>query len=76
MRRLATTAWDANHPLCEVADVLLPGATPAEKDGTWTNLQGREQRIEQAFPPKGQAVPDEEILRRLSDRLAAQAVEA
>lgn len=73
---LVVTAWDANHPLCEVADVLLPGATPAEKDGTWTNLQGREQRIEQAFPPKGQAVPDEEILRRLSDRLAAQVVEA
>ncbi len=66
---LVVIAWDATHPLCEVADVVLPGATHAEKNGTWTNLQGREQRIEQAFPPKGQAVPDEEILRRISARL-------
>src|SRR5258708_7256124 len=66
---LAVIAWDATHPLCEIADVVLPGATHAEKSGTWTNLQGREQRVEQAFPPKGQAVPDEEILRRISARL-------
>jgi predicted molibdopterin-dependent oxidoreductase YjgC len=66
---LVVIAWDATHPLCEIADVVLPGATHAEKSGTWTNLQGREQRIEQAFPPKGQAVPDEEILRRISARL-------
>jgi predicted molibdopterin-dependent oxidoreductase YjgC len=74
---LVVVAWDANHPLCDVADVVLPGATHAEKSGTWTNLQGREQRIEQAFPPKGQAVPDEEILRRISERVgASQLVEA
>jgi NADH-quinone oxidoreductase subunit G len=66
---LVVIAWDATHPLCEIADVVLPGATHAEKSGTWTNLQGREQHIEQAFPPKGQAVPDEEILRRISARL-------
>src|SRR5258707_10172819 len=66
---LVVIAWDATHPLCEIADVVLPGATHAEKSGTWTNLQGREQRVEQAFPPKGQAVPDEEILRRISVRL-------
>ncbi len=68
---LVVTAWDANHPLCEVADVVLPGATPAEKSGTWTNLQGRVQRIEQAFPPKGQAATDFEILRRIGARLFA-----
>jgi NADH-quinone oxidoreductase subunit G len=66
---LVVIAWDATHPLCEIADVVLPGATHAEKSGTWTNLQGREQHIEQAFPPKGQAVPDEEILRRINARL-------
>jgi NADH-quinone oxidoreductase subunit G len=66
---LVVIAWDANHPLCEAADVLLPGATPAERSGTWTNLQGREQRIEQAFAPKGQAAPDYEILRRIGARL-------
>jgi NADH-quinone oxidoreductase subunit G len=72
---LIVTAWDANHPLCEIADVVLPGATPAEKSGTWTNLQGRLQRIEQAFPPKGQAATDFEILRRIGTRLFADADE-
>jgi predicted molibdopterin-dependent oxidoreductase YjgC len=72
---LIVTAWDANHPLCEIADVVLPGATPAEKSGTWTNLQGRLQRIEQAFPPKGQAATDIEILRRIGTRLFADADE-
>jgi NADH-quinone oxidoreductase subunit G len=70
---LVVIAWDANHPLCEVADVLLPGATPAEKSGTWTNLQGLEQRIELAFTPKGQAAPDYEILRRIGARLSSDA---
>jgi len=68
---LVVTAWEANHPLCEVADVVLPGATPAERSGTWTNLQGRVQRIEQAFAPKGQAATDFEILRRIGARLFA-----
>jgi len=66
---LVVTAWDSNHPLCEVADVVLPGCIPAEKSGTWTNLQGRTQRFEQAFPPKGQAVVDGELLRRIAMKL-------
>ncbi len=72
---LVVTSWDANHPLCEIADVVLPGAIPAEKSGTWTNLQGRVQRIEQAFPPKGQAVTGFEILRRIGGRLFANDAE-
>src|ERR1700682_4005077 len=68
---LVVTAWEANHPLCEVADVVLPGATPAERSGTWTNLQGRVQRIEQAFATAGQAGTDFEILRRIGARLFA-----
>jgi NADH-quinone oxidoreductase subunit G len=70
-RFLVVMAWDANHPLCEIADVVLPAATPAETSGTWTNLQGRVQRIEQAFPPKGQAATGFEILRRIGARLFA-----
>jgi NADH-quinone oxidoreductase subunit G len=62
---LVVHSWDANHPLNEVADVLLPATIPAEKSGTWTNVQGTEQRIEQAFPPKGQAVADLEAFRRV-----------
>jgi NADH-quinone oxidoreductase subunit G len=66
---LVVQSWDANHPLAEVADVLLPGSIHPEKEGTFTNLQGRVQRIHQAFPPKGQAVTDLEALRRVGARL-------
>jgi NADH-quinone oxidoreductase subunit G len=66
---LVVHAWDANHPLTEIADVVIPGAIHAEKDGTFTNVQGREQRIHQAFPPKGQAETDLEALRRVGSRL-------
>jgi NADH-quinone oxidoreductase subunit G len=72
---LIVHAWDANHPLVEVADVVLPATIHAEKEGTFTNLQGTVQRIHQAFPPKGQAVPDTEIFRRVAQRLAPAAAE-
>ncbi|HEV7923568.1 MAG TPA: molybdopterin-dependent oxidoreductase, partial [Thermoanaerobaculia bacterium] len=68
---LIVTSWDANHPLAEAADVLLPGVIHVEKDGTYTNLQGTVQEIHQAYPPKGQAVPDVEIFRRVGAALAA-----
>jgi NADH-quinone oxidoreductase subunit G len=66
---LIVHSWDADHPLTEVADVLIPGATLPEREGTFTNLQGRVQRVHQAFPPKGQAVTDLEALRRVGARL-------
>jgi NADH-quinone oxidoreductase subunit G len=66
---LIVHSWDATHPLAEVADVLIPGAILPEKEGTFTNLQGRVQRTFQAFAPKGQAVTDLEALRRVGARL-------
>jgi anaerobic selenocysteine-containing dehydrogenase len=72
---LIVHSWDATHPLTEVADVLLPGTILAEKEGTFTNLQGTVQRIHQAFPPKGQAVTDLEALRRVGARLFPAAEE-
>jgi NADH-quinone oxidoreductase subunit G len=72
---LVVHAWDSNHPLADVADVVLPATIHAEKEGTFTNLQGTIQRIHQAFPPKGQAQPDSEIFRRLAQRLAPAATE-
>jgi NADH-quinone oxidoreductase subunit G len=62
---LVVMSWDANHPLNDVADVLLPSTIHVEKEGTFTNLQGRVQRIHQAYPPKGQAISDLELYRRL-----------
>src|SRR5207247_2462998 len=62
---LIVHSWDATHPLCDVADVLLPSTIHVEKEGTFTNLQDRPQEIFQAYAPKGQAVGDDEIFRRI-----------
>jgi NADH-quinone oxidoreductase subunit G len=54
---------------CQVAHLVLPSAVYAEKDGTFTNCQGRVQRIQAAFPPLGEAKTDSEILLELAKRL-------
>ena len=48
------------------ADVVLPGASYAEKSGTWVNLEGRVQRGERAVFPPGDARDDWTIFRALS----------
>ena len=50
-----------------VADVVLPGATYAEKAGTWVNLEGRVQRGERGVFPPGDAREDWTIFRALSE---------
>ena len=50
--------------------MVLPSTIFAEKEGTFTNLQGRVQRIRQAYPPKGQARTDLDILHALGERVA------
>jgi NADH-quinone oxidoreductase subunit G len=74
-RFLVVISWDANHPLAEAADVLLPGTIHPEKEGTFTNLQNRVQRIHQAFAPKGQAVSELELFRRIGAALYSEAEE-
>ncbi|UVO52144.1 NADH-quinone oxidoreductase subunit NuoG [Sphingomonas sp. SUN019] len=51
------------------ADVVLPGASYAEKSGTWVNLEGRVQRGERAVFPPGDAREDWTIFRALSERM-------
>ncbi|NTS64005.1 NADH-quinone oxidoreductase subunit G [Sphingomonas sp. HHU CXW] len=51
------------------ADVILPGASYAEKSGTFVNLEGRVQRGERAGFPPGDAREDWAIFRALSDKL-------
>ncbi|PZO87892.1 MAG: NADH-quinone oxidoreductase subunit G [Sphingomonas sanxanigenens] len=48
------------------ADVILPGATYAEKSGTWVNTEGRVQIGERAVFPPGDAREDWTIFRALS----------
>ncbi|PJI87465.1 NADH-quinone oxidoreductase subunit G [Sphingomonas koreensis] len=51
------------------ADVILPGATYAEKAGTYVNLEGRVQRGDKAVFAPGDAREDWTILRALSEKL-------
>ncbi len=58
-----------SSPLTERAQVVLPGASVYEKDGTFTNFQGRVQRVRPAIMPPLAARPDYEILRDLGKLL-------
>lgn len=51
------------------ADVILPGATYVEKEGTYVNLEGRPQRAYPASTKIGDARDDWAILRALSEAL-------
>ena len=53
----------------ELADVVLPAASFAEKDGTFTNTERRVQRIRQAVPPPGGAMDDLSIINQVSMRI-------
>lgn len=53
----------------ELADVVLPAVTFAEKDGTFTNTERRVQRVRKAIDPVGNAKPDWWIICQLSKRL-------
>jgi formate dehydrogenase alpha subunit len=51
------------------ADVFLPAASWAEKEGTFTNTDRRVQRVRQALPPRGQSRPDWQIVCDLANRI-------
>ena len=53
----------------ELADVVLPAASFAEKDGTFTNTERRIQRVRKAINPVGDSKPDWKILMELMNRL-------
>ncbi len=54
------------------ADVILPAASFAEKDGTFTNSDRRVQRIRAALPAPGEARPDWVIIADLARRVEAR----
>jgi len=53
----------------ELADIVLPAASFAEKDGTFTNIERRVQRVRAAVHPPGEALPDWKIITELSNRI-------
>ncbi|MDD1724786.1 MAG: molybdopterin-dependent oxidoreductase, partial [Methanospirillum sp.] len=58
---------------CQYADVVLPAACWAEKDGTQTNTERRVQRIRKAVMPPGEAKPDWEIISVIAGRMGYSA---
>lgn len=53
----------------ELADVVLPGATFAEKDGTFTNTERRVQRVRHTIEPLYKCRPDWQIICNLSSNM-------
>lgn len=53
----------------QLADVVLPAASFAEKNGTFTNLERRLQQLNKAEEPVGESRPDWEILRDVAKKM-------
>ena len=60
------------HETAEIADVVLPATTFAEKDGTFTNSERRVQRVRKAVEPIGGSRPDWDIICDLARRLSGR----
>jgi len=56
-------------PTAQQADVVLPAASFAEKDGTFTNAERRIQRVRQGIPSPGKARTDGAIFAALAGKL-------
>jgi predicted molibdopterin-dependent oxidoreductase YjgC len=52
----------------ELAHVVLPGASFAEREGTFSNTERRVQMVRKAIDPPGEARPDWRIIQELSNR--------
>ena len=56
----------------QLADIVLPAASFAEKDGTFTNTERRVQRVRKAIEPRGDAKPDWWITCQMAKRMGAK----
>ncbi len=56
----------------QLADVVLPGVTFAERDGTFTNTERRVQRVRKAIEPVGNSKPDWWITCQMAQRMGGK----
>jgi len=56
----------------ELADVVLPSASFAERDGTFTNTERRVQRVRKAIEPIGNSKPDWWITCQIAQRMSGK----
>jgi predicted molibdopterin-dependent oxidoreductase YjgC len=59
----------------EIADIVLPGASYAEKDGTFTATDRRVQKVNKAVDPVGESKTDWEIICLIANELGADGFE-
>ncbi len=59
----------------ELADLVLPASSWAEKDGTFTNTERRVQLIRKAVDPPGEALPDWKIVCMIAKELGLRGFE-
>ena len=64
------------NPAAARAVLVLPSAAYAERDGTFTNFEGRVQRFRPAMAPLGEARPDWLIFGLLAARLGKAGADA
>ncbi len=55
----------------QLADIVLPSTSFAEKDGTFTNTERRVQRVRKALEPLGSSKPDWWITCQIAQRMGA-----
>ncbi len=68
---LVVMGW-ADTPLAQAADLALPLAHHAEREGTFTNCENRVQKFQRAFPAQGEARPLLDALRDVLARFEPQ----
>jgi NADH-quinone oxidoreductase subunit G len=73
LSRLAVVAQAVNDDaLARAAEVLLPASTHAESDGTFVNFEGRAQRFEMAYFPRGESRPHWALAGEIARALGAE----
>jgi predicted molibdopterin-dependent oxidoreductase YjgC len=60
------------NELTRLADVVLPSATFADKDGTYTNMERRVQMLNSVLGPKGDEETDWWIISQIAGRMGAK----
>ncbi len=58
-----------NNSTSEIADLTIPSSVYAEKNGTFTNHDGRVQKITKTFGSLGEVKPEWEIIKLLAENL-------
>jgi formate dehydrogenase alpha subunit len=59
----------------QLADMVLPGTSYAERDGTFTATDRRVQRIRKAIEPRGESKPDWQIICELARKMGSERFE-